>query len=75
MRGRELFACPGHRFRAVVTTLTTPPEEVRRTCNGRADTENRLKEPDVRIDEMLRDIERRLDTIQRRGDDGGRRRA
>jgi hypothetical protein len=28
----------------VVTTLTLPPEEVWRTYNGRADTENRLKE-------------------------------
>lgn len=43
-RGRELFAWPGYRFHAVVTTLTIPPEEVWRIYNGRADTENRLKE-------------------------------
>jgi len=43
-RGRELFYAPGYRFHAVVTTLTLPPEEVWRTYNGRADTENRLKE-------------------------------
>jgi hypothetical protein len=43
-RGRELFHAPGYRFHAVVTTLTCPPEEVWRTYNGRADTENRLTE-------------------------------
>lgn len=43
-RGRELFPVPGYRFHAVVTTLTTPPEEVWRTANGRADSENRVKE-------------------------------
>jgi hypothetical protein len=43
-RGRELFHAPGYRVHAVVTTLTLPPEEVWRTYNGRADTENRLKE-------------------------------
>src|SRR5512136_171457 len=43
-RGRELFHAPGYRFHAVVTTLTAPPEDVWRTYNGRADTENRLKE-------------------------------
>lgn len=43
-RGRELFHCPGYRFHAVVTTLLGPPEAVWRTYNGRADTENRLKE-------------------------------
>jgi hypothetical protein len=43
-RGRELFDAPGYRFHAVVTTLAAPPEEVWRTYNGRADTENRLKE-------------------------------
>jgi len=43
-RGRELFHAPGYRFHAVVTTLTLPSEEVWHTYNGRADTENRLKE-------------------------------
>ncbi len=43
-RGRELFHAPGYRFHAVVTTLTAAPEDVWRTYNGRADTENRLKE-------------------------------
>lgn len=43
-RGRELFYAPGYRFHAVVTTLPTAPEDVWRTYNGRADTENRLKE-------------------------------
>jgi Transposase DDE domain group 1 len=43
-RGRELFHTPGYRFHAVVTTLAAAPEDVWRTYNGRADTENRLKE-------------------------------
>ncbi len=43
-RGRELFDAPGYRFHAVVTTLASAPEEIWRTYNGRADTENRLKE-------------------------------
>jgi hypothetical protein len=43
-RGRELFYAPGYRFHAVVTTLSLPPVEVWHTYNGRADTENRLKE-------------------------------
>jgi len=43
-RGRELLPVPGYRFHAVVTTLTIPPEEVWRTYNGRADSENRIKE-------------------------------
>jgi len=43
-RGRELFHAPGYRFHAVVTTLTGPPVDVWHTYNGRADTENRLKE-------------------------------
>lgn len=43
-RGRELFYAPGYRFHAVVTTLALPPEDVWHTYNGRADTENRLKE-------------------------------
>jgi hypothetical protein len=43
-RGRELFHAPGYRFHAVVTTLPLPPEAVWHTYNGRADTENRLKE-------------------------------
>jgi hypothetical protein len=43
-RGRELFHAPGYRFHAVATTLPAPPAEVCRTYNGRANTENRLKE-------------------------------
>jgi hypothetical protein len=43
-RGRELFYVPGYRVHAVVTTLTTAPDDVWHTYNGRADTENRLKE-------------------------------
>ncbi len=43
-RGRALLQVPGYRFHAVVTTLTSPPEEVWRTYNGRADIENRIKE-------------------------------
>jgi Transposase DDE domain group 1 len=43
-RGRELFYAPGYRFHAVVTTIGLPPEAIWRTYNGRADTENRLKE-------------------------------
>lgn len=43
-RGRELFYAPGYRFHAVVTTLADPPVDVWHTYNGRADTENRLKE-------------------------------
>ena len=43
-RGRELLQVSGYRFHAVVTTLTMPPETVWRTCNGRADSENRIKE-------------------------------
>jgi len=43
-RGRELFAAPGYRFHAVVTTCPAAPVEVWYTYNGRADTENRLKE-------------------------------
>ena len=42
-RGRELFHAPGYRFHAVVTTLSAAPEDVWRTYNDRADTENRLK--------------------------------
>lgn len=44
VKGRELFQSPGYRFHAVVTTLASPPEEVWRTYNGRADSENRIKE-------------------------------
>lgn len=43
-RGRLLLPVPGYRFHAVVTTLTAPPEDVWRTYNGRADSENRIKE-------------------------------
>jgi len=43
-RGRELFYAPGYRFHAVVTTCTAAPVDVWHTYNGRADTENRLKE-------------------------------
>jgi hypothetical protein len=43
-RGRELLQVPGYRFHAVVTSLPTAPEAVWRTYNGRADSENRVKE-------------------------------
>jgi hypothetical protein len=43
-RGRELFYAPGYRFHAMVTTCTAAPVDVWHTYNGRADTENRLKE-------------------------------
>lgn len=43
-RGRALLQVPGYRFHAIVTTLTLPSEEVWRTYNGRADSENRIKE-------------------------------
>jgi hypothetical protein len=43
-RGRKLFDFPEFSFHFVVTTLATPPEEVWRFYNGRADSENRIKE-------------------------------
>src|SRR3974377_2130107 len=43
-RGRGCFCARGYRFHAVVTTLAASPEAIWRTYNGRADTENRLKE-------------------------------
>jgi len=43
-RGRTLLQVPGYRFHAVITTLSDPPEAVWRTYNGRADSENRIKE-------------------------------
>ena len=42
--GRRLFELPGYTVHAVVTTMTEPPEEVWRFYNGRAESENRLKE-------------------------------
>ena len=39
-----MFHAPGDRFHAVVTTVALPPADVWRTSNGRADTENRLRE-------------------------------
>jgi hypothetical protein len=43
-RGLALWQVPGYRFPAIVTSLTLALEAVRRTYNGRADSENRLKE-------------------------------
>ena len=43
-RGRRLFDLPDYTVHAVVTSLTDPPEDVWRFYNGRADSENRLKE-------------------------------
>lgn len=43
-RGRLLFDFPEFSFHFVVTTLTIPSEEVWRFYNGRADSENRIKE-------------------------------
>lgn len=42
-RGRALLQVPGYRLHAVVTTLTFAAEEVWRTYNGRADSENRIE--------------------------------
>lgn len=43
-RGRRLLEVPGYTFHTVVTTLPLAPAEVWRFYNGRADSENRLKE-------------------------------
>jgi len=43
-RGRKLFDIPGYTFHAIVTTLDWKPEIVWRFYNGRADSENRIKE-------------------------------
>ncbi len=43
-RGRKLFDWPEYSFHFVVTSLTSAPEEVWRFYNGRADSENRIKE-------------------------------
>lgn len=42
--GRRLIELPGYTCHAVVTNLTTEPEQVWRFYNGRADCENRIKE-------------------------------
>lgn len=38
------MSVPGYRFHAIVTTSSSPPQEVWYTYNGRADSENRIKE-------------------------------
>lgn len=43
-RGRRLFDVPEYTFHGVITSLTDAPEDVWRFYNGRADSENRLKE-------------------------------
>lgn len=43
-RGRRLFDLPDYTFHGVITSMTDPPEDVWRFYNGRADSENRLKE-------------------------------
>ena len=43
-RGRRLFDDPDSTYHAVITSLGGPPEEVWRFYNGRADSENRIKE-------------------------------
>lgn len=43
-RGRRLLEVPGYTFHTVVTSLALPAAEVWRFYNGRADSENRLKE-------------------------------
>jgi hypothetical protein len=43
-RGRRLFDLPDYTVHGVVTSLTDPPEDVWRFYNGRAESENRLKE-------------------------------
>lgn len=43
-RGRRLFDFPDYTMHAVITSLTDPPEDVWRFYNGRADSENRIKE-------------------------------
>jgi len=43
-RGRRLIEVPGYTFHALVTTLELSPVDTWRFYNGRADSENRLKE-------------------------------
>jgi hypothetical protein len=43
-KGRKLIDLPGYTFHAVVTTLPLPAPDAWRFYNGRADSENRLKE-------------------------------
>ena len=43
-RGRKLIDVPGYTFHALVTSLDWPAEQVWRFYNGRADSENRIKE-------------------------------
>jgi hypothetical protein len=43
-RGRKLIDVPGYTFHALVTSLGWEPEDVWRFYNGRADSENRIKE-------------------------------
>ena len=43
-RGRRLFDMPEYTVHAVITSLADTPEDVWRFYNGRADSENRLKE-------------------------------
>ncbi|HWF39046.1 MAG TPA: IS1380 family transposase [Candidatus Acidoferrales bacterium] len=42
--GRKLLDVPGYTFRLFVTNLSTPPEEIWRDYNRRADMENRIAE-------------------------------
>jgi hypothetical protein len=43
-RGRRLFEVPGYTFHTLVTSLALPAADVWRFYNGRAESENRLKE-------------------------------
>lgn len=43
-RGRRLFDYPDYTYHGVITSMSGPPEEVWRFYNGRADSENRIKE-------------------------------
>ena len=42
--GKKLLEVPGYTFRLFVTNLATPPEEIWRNYNQRADVENRIGE-------------------------------
>lgn len=42
--GKKLLEVPGYTFRLFVTNLATPPEEIWRNYNQRADVENRIAE-------------------------------
>ncbi|MGH7230009.1 MAG: hypothetical protein ACREJU_01450 [Nitrospiraceae bacterium] len=44
-RGRRLIECPGYPYRVLVTTVPYAAELVTRMYAGRADRENRIKEP------------------------------